>query len=460
MVASGCGEKPTVPPPAYESAVRTRWEFLATKVPALTPIQPAQESSELPLEGPFSTIDTALSPQSRFRPIAKEELLQKGDAAISLLLAYSASEDQEPDKRLFALSLLGELSSESAALALLEIAENDKDPLRRLFAADALGKMQQSWVIPRLILRLKNEIDPRTTLFAANSLAMLGIFSHADVFFKDEGFRAAPEKVLEQIPNGEFYSSIENFVAQLRSADFQDEEQESILLAKTLSEHWRQRDELPFPAVPQENRFEREILRYVQQLANYQLREVDEARYALERLGKTAVPSLLRGLRDENPYIRSHCLEVLGRMGIHGRGAESAIVEIAKDPAHRPPAILTLGKIGASHSLPIMLQALEEPSREVQFAAVQALGLLGAPSAVEPLAAKAKSWENDFELWVTSCGMLVQLGQHEYFCPTARAINDARIDQDLLWSWLEKGPLSLADLSLEEKLQRVEEFCK
>lgn len=134
-----------------------------------------------------------------------------------------------------------------------------------------------------------------------------------------------------------------------------------------LSELAAQQDGKPDPWL------ERALLRKILGLSAWQLRNVDEARAFLLRMGGLSVPGLILGLEDQNLYVRSHSIELLGALGPLAAKACLPLLRTAQDPFHRADAFEALGKLGAEPARARLSEGLSDANPEVRAAARRAL---------------------------------------------------------------------------------------
>ena len=90
--------------------------------------------------------------------------------------------------------------------------------------------------------------------------------------------------------------------------------------------------------------------------------EQDTAADALGRIGPSAVPALVQGLKSSDPEVRLTAAEVLARMGSAAKEAVPDLVLLLDDPDERirKTAARTLGRIGpeAAPAVPALMRSL------------------------------------------------------------------------------------------------------
>ena len=92
--------------------------------------------------------------------------------------------------------------------------------------------------------------------------------------------------------------------------------------------------------------------------------EQDAAADALGRIGPSAVPALIEGLRSADSDVRLKACEVLARMGSGAKDAVPDLMPLLDDPDERirKAAARTLGRIGpeAAPAIPALMRSLLE----------------------------------------------------------------------------------------------------
>lgn len=113
----------------------------------------------------------------------------------------------------------------------------------------------------------------------------------------------------------------------------------------------------------------------------------DVAARGLGRLGaEEAVPAVVCLLSDRDPKSRLAATIALGRIG--SPEASDALIRTMErddDEVIRGSAASALGRIREVRAVPALITQLNDPSQAVRISAVEALGAIGNPSALEPL---------------------------------------------------------------------------
>jgi len=105
------------------------------------------------------------------------------------------------------------------------------------------------------------------------------------------------------------------------------------------------------------------------------------------KLGPSAVPALIRALRDEDREVRLAATATLGRLG--DLRAVDPLIGVLKDEdgAVRLTAVLGLRSLQDPRRVEPLITALKDDDSQVRSCAATVLGVLGDPRAVDPLIA-------------------------------------------------------------------------
>ena len=118
----------------------------------------------------------------------------------------------------------------------------------------------------------------------------------------------------------------------------------------------------------------------------FQLRGVDDARFALSRTGPWGVRLVAEALADADPYVRLHATQVLERMGARARPVISTLHPLLRDPRTAHAVAEALGAIGAPESSPLLRASLgKHRPHELRVAAARGLARLGDEAAAPDL---------------------------------------------------------------------------
>lgn len=128
-------------------------------------------------------------------------------------------------------------------------------------------------------------------------------------------------------------------------------------------------------------------------------REAVKAIAALGPGGRTALPALIRGVRDENEDVRFWSVEAIRRLGPAGREAIPALLVVLSDDTRRvqQTARLALEAIGPA-SAEALVPALHARDAWIRANTAEALGVIGVGKG--PVVAGLSSLLQDDSLWV------------------------------------------------------------
>ena len=135
------------------------------------------------------------------------------------------------------------------------------------------------------------------------------------------------------------------------------------------------------------------------------------------KLGKTAVPALIKALKDSDKDVRKAAAEALGKIG--DKSAVPALIKALKDGYWqvRTAAAAALGKIGDKSAVPALIEALKDKDSDVRTAAAEALGTIGDTRAVPALIEALKDWRS-----VSTAAAAAALKKMDEFTPERQAI--------------------------------------
>ena len=110
----------------------------------------------------------------------------------------------------------------------------------------------------------------------------------------------------------------------------------------------------------------------------------DEAAKTIQAMGEVSLSTLLAHLQHTNWRVRLRAVETLSLLK-SSASVEPLMTVVIKDSdtAVRQDAVRTLGKIGDSRAIPLLMNALKEPS--LKLPAIQALGQIRSQEAVQAL---------------------------------------------------------------------------
>jgi hypothetical protein len=258
-------------------------------------------------------------------------------------------------------------------LALVEAAFVATDPAVRSRLAYLCGKLGPVAQLP-LLLRLKYENHPQAVLWVASALAACGneagLLWLADATTRADSAELAGQLALE---------SLRALGVALPDQPSWDELRTAL---RTRSDAWRKQGGRGVQDPEQLALIEARIAAHLVATEGKPLRPVDEARFALTRIGVLALPQLRDVLRAEEPYLRTMALQVLAGLGPVASSTADAVLPLLDDPLTASYAIRALGEFGGLQYAPLLRPRLDAVELELRCAAAQALGMLGdAPSA-------------------------------------------------------------------------------
>ena len=235
------------------------------------------------------------------------------------------------------------LFADKQALEGLEIASADRIPAVRSAAVESLGSLGDTRAASSLRARL-SDTNARVRLKAINAISLLRDRDSVPVLLhllqaKEVTIQAASAIALAQIGDRSAVPSL-------------------MRLAQT----------------PQQN-------------ASFSIRFY--AAYALGALGDSrAVPLLIQGLGDHNPYVRVSAAGALGQM--HVRAAVPPLIHTLQQDKRvlvRWTAAQALGNLRDGRALPALIKALKDKDEDVREQSAKALGKIGDRAAVPALIA-------------------------------------------------------------------------
>jgi HEAT repeat protein len=140
----------------------------------------------------------------------------------------------------------------------------------------------------------------------------------------------------------------------------------------------------------------------------------------LQALGRHVVPLLVQALQDYK--VRKAACEALGAIG--DPQAIPPLAQALQDEAWevRKAACEALGAIGDPQAIPPLLQALQDEDRWVRRAACEALGAIGDPQAIPPLLQALQ--DEDWGVRKAACEALGAIGDPQAIPPLLQALQD------------------------------------
>jgi HEAT repeat protein len=339
-------------------------------------------------------IDRAHS-NGRMRGLELEDLRSVGEPAVRILDELLDEKGRDAQERLSALEALGAIGSESAADALVNRIdlEKTKEPWIRAQSAFQVAQLSSDHVLPRLLMRLKYETDGETVIWIAAALAQHRNYAGL------EGLRVLSVRGATHDVQIQAQSMLKKIAQDAGFAD-----------GESLDTAWNSPDPNGrLPCAKPSLRLRLEAWRCIADLAEFDLRKVDDARFALSHSAGWIVDLLVAALHEESPHLRVHVAQSLERMGGRAQAACSELVRALNEPSLAADAAAALGAIGCTDAI----GALESATRlgnhvELRSAAAAALGRLGSATAIPVLRVLLGS-EEPIDLRQTAAQSLVEL---------------------------------------------------
>ncbi len=369
----GCGAEPAQPTqPVDTSADLGLSDVLGARLaryahadPRQAPIPSDLEDADMDMvRGLLSTLAGS---NKRYADLARQDLDSLGLSGLRPLIGCLLTAEEDPVKRAasrwFIARSLGSIDHPKASLALLDMAKTDPDSSVRSMAIFQLGEgpAAPDWVVPHLCLRLKYEKDPECHLLLGQVLAKHRNYSFLRAWFE-----------LTRSPNPAISTPIWTSLRNLEAQSGRD--------GADLAKAWAQGEGLDQPKPSDAFLFE--TWTFVSELssAHFQLRGVDDARFALSDLGPWLATEIAPALKDSDLYVRLHMGQVLQRHGPRGKAAVPALVQALGDPDLAPQAATTLAAISSRSALePLLAAASNSSALDLRTSAVRALGITAWP---------------------------------------------------------------------------------
>lgn len=351
LLLAGCSESPRVAPakqPDYplEAVIATALGRHPLELPAR--VEPARGELVEQVLGAFSQRD------ERLKNLARKDAEQLDSAGIAALRAVLFDPGAGDESRNAAAQALGAAPLAEAELALLEFLPDLKTPAwLRAVVTYEWGRRANNRYLGRALLRLKYEPDDECVIWLAEALLKHG--SRAGI----EGLRVAMLRAKTEELRALAAEQLQKIEADSRA-------EEAAAGPERIAEAWW----------------------WIAKLSEFDLRQVDDARFVLQRLPDWCVPLLSQALRDTDVYTRVHAAQTLGRRKARGIGARDALLAGLRDKQLGPSAAEALGELG-DLSVRAELERCMTQARDMDLAvaATRALGRLGDVQALPALRA-------------------------------------------------------------------------
>ena len=308
---------------------------------------------------------TLVSSDPAMLELAREDIARMPDAGRGLFDIARDSEEADA-VRAAAIDL------QPLAGWLLDLAKSDRVPSwTRARAAWRLSEIGPDLFVPEYLLRLRYERDHDTVVWIAAALARHGNLAGVDGLIAIAGNQASAGA-----------ASAQHVLAGLR-------ERYGVDSNAALWRTWRVPPEQRAAPLPERSSKYVAVTKWrVRDLADFQLRGVDDGRFVLSRMDGDTALVLADALHDENPYTRVHAAQCLQRMGARGRAAGPELVLALAEPLLAPHAAKAIGQVGFAEGEPVLVAHLVPAvPLELRLACARALGFLGEPSALDALSA-------------------------------------------------------------------------
>lgn len=426
---------PALPPVEHTDVVEgTRAALLAGLPPLGYPEEPDGDPSDA--EG---LVTMYVSSSGAMRDLAFTDLEGQGELAGWALAKLLRNPEAPFAERSAAAEALGRLDTPNAASSLLEGIHEFENKALVAHCAYALARTTQDFVVPRLVLRLKYETDHEAWLWIADALA------HFHNYAGLAGLHEVAATSAREDLRGHAAARLAAYADELGFESSQE-----------LQRHWDTGNlEERIPSPPAGDRHRLEIWKLIAQLDDFQLRPVDDGRWALSRLGANAVDLLAQALGDESRYIRLHAAQALDRMGPRGGAAGSSLLAALGDPTLAPQAAEALGSVGYPGAEPA-LRALLGPKTapELRVAAARGLGRLALPESGPSLLELVADETLFIDLRVEAAAASLQTNPRDRLGPAVTLLTehltsiaiDPAVPESALDRWLRSLPQDLDGL--------------
>ncbi len=374
--------------PVFEAVVNLQIARLeATVDRAGTEQRRAPEDGE-----PEALAEWVATAESEMRDVALEDASTLNDDALPALRAIVEDGELEPALRNAALYVTFAIGTPDALGTVVTVLESAPEAWRRSYAAWLLGQSDDDRFLLRMLLAMRYEKDPETVVWLTDALARCGNFAGLEGLARvasgsDRSAELARGKQQELVARADLgVDDIDSLRRLWTSAAAHEaltrEPSDALRLAA-----WRELRELSSE--------------------RFQLRGVDDARFALCRTGPWGARLVAQALADADPYIRLHAAQVLERMEARARPVADALVPLLLDARTAHAAAEALGAIGNPASLPFLRAALgAHRPHELRVAAARGLARLGDAAAAPDLRAIVADETESLDLRLAAAGAL------------------------------------------------------
>lgn len=397
---ASCGESTSTAPAQAPFVLRPVVQPALAAATARAPKSPITATPADP-EAIEAVLATLESSDARMRGLALVDAQALGDGAVAALAVVLDDTSAPTERRSSAAQALGAIATPAAADVLMKQLEVGRDAWLRAQCAWQVRTAGLDEVIPRLSDRLKYELDGSTVIWIADALASFGNFSGLD------GLRVLRDNASDASVRTDAAERLASIAAEHGFTD-----------GDALYATWYAGDpEGKLPVREPSDALIREAWSYIARLAQWDLRIVDDGRFALVRLESWIVPLLVEALHDEDVYTRVHAAQCLERRGPRAREATTELIAALVEPRLAPQAAAALAAIGDKRAGP-PLEELARSARDLDLrvAATRALGSVGSESSLGVLRDQWKP-QNPIDLRQAAASSLVMLGQGDTVVP-------------------------------------------
>ena len=344
-------------------------------------------------------------------PLLREDALTRNTAMLilkeiaSLELISTLFNDKDDDVRKFSVDLISEIGDPEGCMYLSRLA-NDPNPNVRAAVVAAIGKLGCCELRDHLRVALKD--DEWVCFSALESIAMLKDTSFVEDLKEllstgSETIRFAVIETLGQIGTHEAGEVLKEFILKASEEEKKIAIKSLIKIGLTPAE--QSLSDLLLELLRSEDREEMLIglkglsaIKYCDAVADIVDRggsidpldpdESDQIEIFIDALSEMGcTKELIKVLQSDDIRYRGKVIAIhaLGRLG--SREAVPVLVEMVKSPIRdiRRAGVEALGELGGEETIPSLLSATDDPDGHVRKAAVRALGEIGDPKAFEPI---------------------------------------------------------------------------
>jgi HEAT repeat protein len=294
----------------------------------------------------------------RLKALARKDAEKLPEEQIAALRAVLLNAAESDSRRGAAAEALAASPMPQAELALLEFLPDLRTPAwLRAVVTFQWGRRAKNLYLGKAILRLKYEPDDEAVIWLADALFHHG--SRAGLDGLEVLMRRARTEELRAL-------AAERWQAIGSQTDSSTTAADGSPTNERIAEAWW----------------------WIGKLSDWDLRQVDDARFVLQRLPDWVVPLLCECLHDSNVYTRVHAAQTLARMGTRAKPAGQALIAALSERQLAPTAAEALAMLGDDSVRPELERCLNAGrDLDLAVAAAMALGQLGDASALQALKA-------------------------------------------------------------------------